>query len=163
MKRCCHCKTEKPLFQFPRNASKKDGYANQCKACKAKHNTTIKGKSSRLLSGCISRVKDTQALVTITREWIEARLSTGKCELTGLPFSFQGRGAFTRQPYAPSIDRKDPFDQNYTPENCRVVLWAVNCTFAEYGEDIMLPILKEIINAKTTKLTPIPESNHRAG
>lgn len=33
MKTCCSCKEEKPLTQFNKNKSKKDGYNNMCKDC----------------------------------------------------------------------------------------------------------------------------------
>jgi hypothetical protein len=99
--------------------------------------------------------------LSITKEWLEDRLKKGVCELTGLPFDFSGRGKFSRQPYAPSVDRKDPQNPDYTPENTRVVLWAVNCAMAEYGEEIMLPIFKALINAKENTATPVPTGDHR--
>jgi len=33
MKKCCHCKQEKPLSDFNKNRSKYDGYAHNCKVC----------------------------------------------------------------------------------------------------------------------------------
>ena len=34
MKTCCKCKTEKPLSEFYKNKSKKDGHGTECKQCK---------------------------------------------------------------------------------------------------------------------------------
>ena len=36
MKLCGSCKKEKPIEEFAKNKSKKDGYANTCKICKRK-------------------------------------------------------------------------------------------------------------------------------
>lgn len=125
--------------------------------------SSIAGKSSRLLSGCKRRAKLSGGKMSITREWLEDKLNKGVCELTGLPFNFSGRGKFSRQPYAPSVDKKNPQNPDYTPENTRVVLWAVNCAMAEYGEEIMLPIFKALINAKTKSTTPVSAGPHREG
>ena len=133
------------MSQFNKNKTKKDGYKTECRDCVDLWKSSVKGKASRLYASCKRRTKLSKGTLTITKDWIEERLNAGVCEITGLPFNFSGRGKFTRQPYGPSIDRKDPQNPNYTPENSRVVLWAVNCTMAEYGMDIMLPILKAIV------------------
>lgn len=95
--------------------------------------------------------------MTLTKEWIGEKLKKGVCEITGIPFNYEARGKYTRQPHAPSVDRINTENKNYVPENCRLVLWAVNNALAEYGEDIMMPIFKKIIkNARQKKFTPIP-------
>jgi hypothetical protein len=161
VKQCCRCKQTKPLCDFNKNKTKKDGFSDECKSCIANYVSSIAGKSSRLLSGCKRRAKLSGGKLTITREWLEDRLNKGVCELTGLPFNFSGRGKFSRQPYAPSVDKKDPQNPDYTPENTRVVLWAVNCAMAEYGEKIMLPIFKALINAKKNTASSVPTGDHR--
>lgn len=37
MKRCCTCKETKPLDEFYRNKSTKDGYQSSCKPCQLGH------------------------------------------------------------------------------------------------------------------------------
>lgn len=80
---------------------------------------------------------------SLTREWIQDRLILGCCELTGLPFSWgtrrgdgQMNGAFS-----PSIDRRD-ITKGYTPENCRVVVWALNCALGQWGEEVFAVVAK---------------------
>jgi hypothetical protein len=163
-RRCKKCDVFKKMSEFNKNKNNKDGYGWECRSCVDTYKSSIKGKSCRLYSACKRRVKLSGGKLTITKEWIEERLVKGICEITHLPFNFFGRGEFTRQPYAPSIDRKDPQNPNYTPENCRVVLWAVNCAMSEYGMNIMLPILKTIVeNAKQKPVTPLPDEDYWNG
>lgn len=78
------------------------------------------------------RATDKGWAFTITREWLEEKLSAGRCELTGLPFDFSG-GA--RTAYSASVDRVNAA-QGYTKENCRVILWALNKAFDNWGEEV---------------------------
>ena len=160
MKTCNVCKIEKPLSQFSKHSQNKDGLRYECKECMAEWVKTNSGKATRLYSSCLRRAKLSGAKVTIDKNWILERLENGICELTSMPFSFEGRGEYTRQPHAPSIDRIDPKNKNYTPDNCRLVLWAVNCSMAEYGEEVMLPIFEKIIeNVRKNELTSIPKKH----
>jgi hypothetical protein len=164
MKLCYKCKQTKPLSEFTKNKKHKDGVRKECKSCVANWCASIPGKSSRLFSSCKRRAKISGGIVTIDKDWIDKKLIEGVCELTKLPFNFSNRGNFTRQPYAPSIDKKDAKNPDYTPENSRLVLWAVNCAMSEYGMDIMLPILKKIIeNAKQNTATSVSEGDYIQG
>lgn len=124
---------------------------------------THRGRAQRLLSSCRRRAKLSGSAMTLTLEWALQRLENGACEVTQLPFSYERKDEHTRSAFAPSVDRIDPRNTNYTPENCRVVLWAVNNTFAEYGEEIMLPILEAIVNAKEKSTTPVPTEINKSG
>jgi hypothetical protein len=65
----------------------------------------------------------------LTEDWLQPRLDAGKCELTGLQLTAKGVLA----PLMPSIDRKDS-SKGYTPDNCRVICWALNAAFNQWGE-----------------------------
>jgi hypothetical protein len=80
---------------------------------------------------------------TLTREWVLKRLATGVCEATGIRFNsetFIGRCG----PYSPSIDRIDS-SKGYTPDNCRMICWALNMGLSEWGEEVYLDIAKAFI------------------
>ncbi len=81
----------------------------------------------KALNASLARTAKDGGLNTLTKEWAQTTY-TGKCVLTGFPFTV-GNGDVVRKngahPYAPSIDKIDP-TKGYTPDNCRFVLWVVN-------------------------------------
>lgn len=83
-------------------------------------------------------------------EWILAKLETGVCELSGMPFNFgyetSRQNPGKKNPHSPSIDRVDS-TKGYTKDNCRIVLWAVNTAMSHWG----LEITKEIWQRICTK------------
>jgi hypothetical protein len=85
----------------------------------------------------------------ITEKWILERVSAGVCEVTGLPFILPviKNGKQKNQPFSPSLDRKNPA-LGYTPDNCRVVVWAFNAALADWGEEIYLAVARAYLRAK---------------
>lgn len=80
--------------------------------------------------------------------WAEQK---GACALTNLPFVIpQERNGFKASPYSPSIDRIDPFE-GYTKSNVRLVVYAVNCSLHNYGEEIF----KVIAQAYVQGIVPV--------
>lgn len=74
---------------------------------------------------------------SLSVEWLQARLDAGVCEVTGLPFSARG----VQAPTMPSIDRIDS-TKGYTEDNCRVICWALNAAFNQWGETAVRPIFE---------------------
>jgi excisionase family DNA binding protein len=66
----------------------------------------------------------------------------GHCEVSGLPFSYLRVG--TTAPFAPSIDRIDAA-KGYSPENCRLVCYAVNVALHEWGDAVLRRIARGIV------------------
>ena len=128
---------------------------------------TIEGRASVLFSNAKSRCKDKGVELHITQEWIKEHLRRGTCELTGIPFNLEPPSeGLTRLPDAPSLDRIDKH-KHYTEDNTRVILWAVNCALAEYGTEVMLPILKAVVkgieDAQQNQPTPVSGTDYREG
>jgi hypothetical protein len=95
---------------------------------------TVRGRAGILLDRARRRAKEKGwPKPTINVAWVRERLERGACELSGLPFKLE-RGGRTGNPFGPSIDRID-CTKPYTEENCRVIVWALNAAFAEWGED----------------------------
>jgi len=120
---------------------------------------TVKGRANTLMSNARARCKSKSVEIYITQQWVEEHLTRGTCELTGIPFSFEPPPeGLTRRPDAPSLDRINKH-KHYTEDNTRVILWAVNCALAEYGTEIMLPILKATVkgieDAQQKSATPV--------
>lgn len=71
--------------------------------------------------------KSRAGVVTVTVEDIAQRIERGYCEATGVAFELSNpyqRGSRKKtpsNPLAPSLDRIDSEDENYSPENTQVV------------------------------------------
>ena len=104
----------------------------------------------------------------ITTDDVIPALEQGVCQMTGLLFCLDkpNNGASTH-PYAPSIDRIDS-NKDYTKDNIRIVLWAVNAATNQFTDKEMLPILKAMVkaiekNAKQESAAPIPTGSNQQG
>lgn len=109
----------------------------------AKQNRDIKHTVSKLLKNAKARAKKYGGTVTITKEWLERRLVAGISELSGLPFILNA----TDNIYSPSVDRRDSKNRDYTPENCRMILWGENQALNSNTDEEMLPILEAMVEA----------------
>jgi hypothetical protein len=108
----------------------------------AKYSLSVPGRAQKLLKHAKERCKGS---VFIDQNWIENKLNFGICELTGISFDFAPLGTKLINPYAPSLDRIDNSNRDYSPENTRVVLASVNLALNSFGLETMLPIFKAII------------------
>jgi hypothetical protein len=129
------------------------------------YKATTWGRARVLISNAKQRCREKNVEISISAEWVEEHLKRGTCELTGLPFDFgPPTEGLTRLSNAPSLDRINK-DKPYTEDNTRVILWAVNCALAEYGTEIMLPILKAMVkgieDAQEKSITSVSRTDHR--
>lgn len=110
---------------------------------------SIENIAKQLISSAKKRAKERSASVTIDYNWAISKLRTGVCEFTGLSFKLSGNG--TKNPRSASIDRIDSKNRNYTPENSRLVLFAVNCALMGFGvtADHMEIIERMAVSMKT--------------
>jgi hypothetical protein len=63
--------------------------------------------------------------------WITKKLEIGRCELTNLPFSKD-----VSSPFGASVDRVKA-GGDYTKDNCRVVIRAINTALSNWGEEVL--------------------------
>jgi len=103
------------------------------------YRSTVYGRSVEMWHSHRRTAKKRGLDATLTKEWIEGKLD-GVCEATGLGFELTGG----RGPKSPSLDRIDS-GKGYTPENTRMVLWAINLACGDWGESVFLPIANEWI------------------
>jgi hypothetical protein len=104
-----------------------------------------KGRAQSLVAAAQCRANENGGKLTITWQDIAKRIEKGVCEITGLPFDLKPPKGTRHNPYSPSLDRIDSRNKDYSPDNVRVVLTAVNIAIGEYGLEKILPILKGII------------------
>ena len=73
--------------------------------------------------------------------------SKGKCELTGIPFSFvKEESSWTSNPWVPSLDRIDN-KAGYSLQNCRFLCNAVNRSLGEWGDLVFSKIATSYVKS----------------
>lgn len=109
----------------------------------------IMERVKRTLYHSMSKRASSKKIKALTRDEFEViwERSGGKCELTGIEFSFQRPFQSLRRPWSPSLDRKDA-SIGYTPENCRLVCTAVNIALNEWGEEVLLKIANALFSER---------------
>lgn len=110
----------------------------------AKYITTAKGRANALIRGAKARCIAKGTACTVTAQQVADVIAAGHCQLTGLPFSLAPADGKMYNMYAPSIDRIDPDNYNYTPDNVRIVLAWVNIALNQHGLDASMPIIRAL-------------------
>jgi hypothetical protein len=102
-------------------------------------------RAKMLLKGAEKRAKESKSKCTLTVKWIQERIEKNCCELTGINFDLNSDCRYTTNPRGPSIDRIDPKNKNYTPENCRLILSFANRALNECCENDALIFLESMV------------------
>ena len=159
-KECRTCHITKPLDGFNKNCRSKDGHRSQCRECNSignkKYRTANRERINEYLSN--SRHDNPEATIrrqvldkrkytakkkgmeyNLTKEWRADKLSTGKCERTGMPFVYE-----FNSPYIPSVDRIDS-SKGYIEDNCQMVISAYNKAKNVWSDEFMLEMAKALL------------------
>lgn len=148
---CGKCKRELSIDCFSLNAterypSRRKSICKECVSPISKARTKVRlgtfaGRATDLLANAKMRSAAKGLICTLDAKWIKDKLADG-CELTGFPFDLEtGRSIGRFNPYSPSIDRIIP-GGNYTPENCRMVIMAINVAMNAWGEELYRKIAR---------------------
>lgn len=68
----------------------------------------------------------------------------GRCEVTGLRFTTAGSEGSRKRPFFHSIDRIKP-ELGYTPNNIRIVCFAVNLAMLNWGEEVFAELARGFV------------------
>jgi hypothetical protein len=113
--------------------------------------TMLQGAKERCF-GSKSRIKQNRKAsngkITIDKQWIMERLKKGVCEATGDILTLS-----SRQPNSPSLDRIDPKNPNYTPENCRITTWQFNNMKGAFSDEEFIWVAEALKNVKKNTTT----------
>jgi len=110
------------------------------------HEARLDVRSRIVFRSAELRAKKKGLEFSLTPEWVAARVASGVCELTGLQFELEQRQtAWTYNPFSPSVDRISS-ELGYSPDNCRVVLTAVNLALNQWGLDVLIRIAKALLH-----------------
>lgn len=146
MKKCNCCKVEKPLDEFSRLHSTKDGRAYMCITCgRAKTKfyrdknreaynlnqqavrRTEKGFIAQLLHGAKTRAKKKGWDYNLSEDFIQNLLTSidYRCQVTGQEMTLEAKSYNQRSLFKVSLDRIDS-TKGYTEYNVQLICWAVN-------------------------------------
>ncbi|XHB99386.1 hypothetical protein ABWH97_00100 [Nitratireductor sp. ac15] len=76
--------------------------------------------------------------------------SGGKCQMSGIPFDFTVFGNRKRNPFRPSLDRKDS-SKGYIRSNVRLVCCIANLAMNEWGEGPLREFVTKMAEAMEVK------------
>jgi len=109
-----------------------------------KYGTTIRGRAVKLSCAAKQRAKRLGSQFTIDTEWVEGRLMTGHCEVTGLPFTMEPDKSGRASPLSPSLDRIDS-SRGYTRDNVQVVVWIYNNAKSHWGVGALHTLARALV------------------
>lgn len=119
---------------------------------RAKYSATPKGRAVIIFNKVKNRCKlKNKGQITVSVEWIEQKIKTGICELSGIPFDLNPDSRFYRNPFSPSLDRINNENRDYSPENTRVILTCLNGAINEYGLENFLTVANAVIHKQKGK------------
>lgn len=103
------------------------------------------------------RAKASGLPFSLSESWIEDRIVAGRCELSGIEFTY-GRSpkGCRNNPFAPSVDQIVP-GLGYTEANSRLVLAALNNALGEWGEDILEKVALGFLGKRGFKIVRTKE------
>lgn len=100
--------------------------------------------------------KATNGIVTIDKQWILERLERGVCEATGDILTMS-----SKQSNSPSLDRIDPSNPNYTPDNCRITTWQFNNMKGAFTDEEFIRVAEALKNVRQKQSTITPDHGAR--
>lgn len=105
---------------------------------------TIQGIATNLLNYAMKRAKRKGAICTLNQQWILEQIQNG-CSVTGLAFEIPARGSQYTSARAPSLDRIDSNNPNYTIDNTRVVCYQVNMAKNRFTDQESFQVLSRYV------------------
>jgi hypothetical protein len=106
-----------------------------------------------LISNTKRRAKRRGITYELTEDdWARMRQrANNRCELTGIEFDWTRFSKKTIRPMAASCDRIDS-SKGYTLDNCRLVIFAINCAMGSWGECYLYSWSKEFIKCYESRI-----------
>lgn len=141
MKRCSRCKIEKPVSSFRVSDKKTRRRSNDCAVCHNKRMkeygrkkyATVEGRAKVLFTNAKSRSKKKGLVFDLSLPLVVAKVKTGRCELSGLPFDNSPPTTSKSNMCSASLDRRDP-KGGYVDCNIGMICNALNMGKADHDE-----------------------------
>lgn len=116
-------------------------------------NPIVARTARSLTRSALDRAKVLNVPFSLDIRWVYHKVLAGRCELTGLSLDVAREfspGEGLRSNFGPSLDRNVP-ELGYTPENCRIVVWAYNAAKGS-GTDEEIALIAEAIVKRRAQL-----------
>lgn len=107
------------------------------------YNRTINGRMNLLFNAARNRAKIRKQEFTLTKDHVLNGLQGLHCQKTFIPFDFNSHGKNYQSPYAPSIDKIDPFGI-YENNNVQYVCWWYNISKQQWSEDVLFEMCRKV-------------------
>lgn len=154
-KNCKKCFSFLKLSDFHVNNRLRDGHETICKTCRrmrdselyAINRTSPRYRAKIIFLAAKDRAKKKKIEFSLSFEKVLKAVENGFCEVTGIPFDLNRAEGRTRNPHAPSIDRKRN-DQGYTNANSQVVINMYNSGKGEHDENEFVKMCENVKNMK---------------
>lgn len=147
------------MNQYRKQSAKKDGLCPICKKCAAaawakdrdsnlsrlrRYNETPNGRAVHLVKNAKKRARIAGLKFDLVKEDVEQVLIKGVCQRTGVKFDFKSHDKFRNNPFAPSIDKIDPFG-HYTRDNIAVVCFAYNIAKNQFSHEEFVDFCHKVV------------------
>lgn len=152
---CSKCGENKLLEEFYSNKGRKKNTATYCIPCdrayyrKNKHiwreqRLKLDWRAKELFRSAKARAEKKGCVFAISLIRVEFALMLGVCERTGLKFDLSSPVGRKFNPFAPSIDKVDPFG-DYTDANIQVVCYAYNQGKNQFTDDEYIAFCRRVV------------------
>lgn len=145
---CTKCGETKLVCEFAHDRRTSDGRQAQCRSCTKQrmmryYRETTRGRARSFYQAAKLRARNADLPFDLTIDWIDEELRRGVCEVTGVPFQLGLLNGEMRNPFAPSLDQKEP-GKGYTQDNVMVVLWGFNAAKSTSSLDATIQFFKTV-------------------
>ena len=115
---------------------------------RAASQATVRGRAARMISRAKTFARRYGVEFDLTVEWLVERLSSGCCEVTGLPFELAPKSMSCRSnPFQPSLDRIKT-GGGYTKNNVRVTVFIFNVARSDFGDEAVITLAEAIVASR---------------
>lgn len=104
---------------------------------------TAYGRTRRIVTAAEHRAKHKGLDFDLQLVPLAMRVGGGVCEATGLPLNFDDADGTRLNPWAPSLDRKNP-KKGYTMDNVQIVCNAYNLAKNEWPEEVLMTLVRAL-------------------
>ena len=141
---CSRCGGDETVVSFGKGQS---GVCNSCSKAEWNAKNPVKVRAQRLYGNAQKRAKASGwPELDFGSTWIEEKILSGRCEVTGIPFDLVERrgGVHASNPWVPSIDRIDS-TKPYSKENVQIVVYMYNVCKAEFSHEDVVRFCRMVV------------------